>query len=169
MQLSLSLSLLQDAPLDTGMKNMSIRCSPAMGCPTRQSSKSWIPLPSRTTSLPVRSTSISSTMSVVQLFFFCSTYSIASPLLSLTLTHTHTHTQRPMTDGFGLEHPTQYFLESRRLRGGATVKSEQGSSVGAGRQQRDSHEDTTQATADETMDMSTQDLDDFIGEEDAMQ
>ncbi|KAL5457207.1 hypothetical protein EMCRGX_G034452 [Ephydatia muelleri] len=76
---------------------------------------------------------------------------------------------RPMTDGFGLEHPTQYFLESRRLRGGATVKSEQGSSVGAGRQQRDCHEDTIQATADETMDMSAQDLDDFIGEEDAMQ
>eukprot|EP00731_Ephydatia_muelleri_P031863 Em0023g370a len=118
----------KDAPLDTGMKNMSVRCSLAMGCPTRQSSKSWIPLPSHTTSLP-----------------------------------------RPMTDGFGLEHPTQYFLESRRLRGGATVKSEQGSSVGAGRQQRDCHEDTTQATADETMDMSAQDLDDFIGEEDAMQ
>lgn len=82
--------------------------------------------------------------------------------------------QRPITDGFGLEHPTQYFLESRRLRGGgASVKSEQGSSVdhaGRPQQQCDSHDDTThddttQKAADEAMDMSAQDLDDFIGED----
>ena len=109
-------------------------------------------------------------MSVVHGFH--STLSIASSLSHTSHLHTHTHkhtththTQRPITDGFGLEHPTQYFLESRGLRGGATVKSEQGTSVGAGRQQCDAHEDTA---VDETMDMSAQDLDAFI-DEDTMQ
>ena len=63
---------------------------------------------------------------------------------------------------FGLEHPTQYFIESRRLRGGATVKPEQvGSACAGGEEERE--------VAEETMDMSAQDFDSFINDGDTMQ